>query len=77
VGLLLIKKSKMKKFLEKYVNNILLKMFASRKFWYTIVGILTSVLSEKFNLNADEVKGILLSISTLVLGQGIADIRKK
>ena len=67
----------MKKFLEKYVNNILLKMFASRKFWYTIVGILTSVLSEKFNLNPDEVKGILLSISTLVLGQGIADIRKK
>ena len=54
-----------------------MKMFSSRKFFYTIVGILTSVLSEKFGLNAEEVKGILLSISALVLGQGVADINKK
>ena len=67
----------MKKFLEKYVNGMLMKMFGSRKFWYTIVGILTSVLSEKFGLNAEEAKGILLSISALVMGQGIADINKK
>jgi len=67
----------MKKFLEKHLNGILLKMISSRKLWYTIVGILTSVLSEKFGLNEEEVKGILLSISTLVLGQGVADINKK
>jgi|TARA_R110002124_G_scaffold211084_1_gene377432 hypothetical protein len=66
----------MKKFLEKYVNGILMNMFSSRKFWYTVVGILTTVLSEKFGLDAEEVKGILLSISALVLGQGIADIKK-
>lgn len=67
----------MKKFLEKYVNGILMKMFSSRKFWYTVVGILTSVLSDKFGLNPEEVKNILLSISALVLGQGIADVAKK
>ena len=67
----------MKKFLEKYVNGILMNMFSSRKFWYTVVGILTTVLSEKFGLDAEEVKNILLSISALVLGQGIADVAKK
>ena len=66
----------MKKFLEKYLIGILMNMFSSRKFWYTVVGILTTVLSEKFGLDAEEVKGILLSISALVLGQGIADIKK-
>tara|TARA_R110001606_G_scaffold343916_1_gene492549 strand:+ start:273 stop:476 length:204 start_codon:yes stop_codon:yes gene_type:complete len=67
----------MKKFLEKYVNGILMSMFSSRKFWYTVVGILTTVLSEKFGLDPEEVKGILLSVSALVLGQGIADVAKK
>ena len=67
----------MKKFLEKYVNGILMKMFSSRKFWYTVIGVLTTLLSEKFGLNAEEVKNILLSISALVLGQGIADVAKK
>jgi len=67
----------MKKFIEKYVNEIILKMFGSRKFWYTVIGVLTTLLSEKFGLNAEEVKNILLSISALVLGQGIADVAKK
>tara|TARA_R100000963_G_C4574337_1_gene57957 strand:- start:49 stop:252 length:204 start_codon:yes stop_codon:yes gene_type:complete len=67
----------MKKFLEKYFNSLMLKMFGSRKFWYTCVGILTTVLSDKFGLNPDEVKNILLSISALVVGQGIADVAKK
>ena len=38
-----------------------MSMFSSRKFWYTVVGILTTVLSEKFGLDPEEVKGILLS----------------
>jgi len=67
----------MKKFLEKYVNDILMKMFGSRKFWYTVVGILTTVLSENFGLNPLEVKNILIGISSLVIGQGVADINKK
>jgi hypothetical protein len=67
----------MKKFIEKYVNEIILKMFGSRKFWYTVIGVLTTLLSEKFGLNAEEVKNVLISISALVLGQGIADVAKK
>ena len=67
----------MKKFIEKYVNEIILKMFGSRNFWYTVIGVLTTLLSEKFGLNPEEVKNILLSISALVLGQGIADVTKK
>ena len=67
----------MKKFIEKYVNEIILKMFGSRKFWYTVIGVLTTLLSEKFGLNAEEVKNVLISISALVLGQGIADVDKK
>ena len=67
----------MKKFLEKYLNGILLKMFGSRKFWYTVIGILTTVLSDTFGLNPEEVKNILIGISSLVIGQGIADVSKK
>ena len=67
----------MKKFIEKYVNEIILKMFGSRKFWYTVIGVLTTLLSEKFGLNAEEVENVLISISALVLGQGIADVAKK
>ena len=67
----------MKKFIEKYVNEIILQMFGSRKFWYTVIGVVTTLLSEKFGLNAEEVKNVLISISALVLGQGIADVAKK
>ena len=53
------------------------KMISSRKFLYTCIGVLTTLLSEKLGLNPEEVKNILISIATLVLGQGIADVAKK
>jgi hypothetical protein len=53
------------------------KMISSRKFLYTCIGILTTLLSDKLGLNPEEVKNILISIATLVLGQGIADVAKK
>mgnify|MGYP003144601398 CR=1 FL=1 len=40
------------------------------------LGILTTLLSEKFGLNPDELQGVLLSIGALILGQGFADIKK-
>jgi hypothetical protein len=52
-------------------------MISSRKFLYTCIGVLTTLLSEKLGLNPEEVKNILISIATLVLGQGIADVAKK
>jgi hypothetical protein len=53
------------------------KMISSRKFLYTCIGVLTTLLSEKLGLNPEEVKNILISIATLVLGQGIADVARK
>ena len=63
--------------MKKWFNDwIVSKMFSSRKFWYTVVGVLTTLLSEKLGLNPDEVKNVLMSIAALVLGQGIADAKK-
>ena len=62
------------KFLSKYLVGSMLK---SRKFWYTVIGILTTILSENLGLNPDEVNNILMSIGALVLGQGFADMNKK
>tara|TARA_R100000541_G_scaffold9480_3_gene17181 strand:- start:1991 stop:2188 length:198 start_codon:yes stop_codon:yes gene_type:complete len=64
----------MNKFLEKFLLG---KMLKSKKFWYTIVGIITTFLSDNFGLNPEEVNNILMSIAALVLGQGIADTKVK
>ena len=64
----------MNKFLNKYLIGSMLK---SRKFWWTVIGVLTTLLSEKLSLNPDEVRNILISIGALVLGQGFADQGKK
>ena len=63
----------MNKFLEKFLLG---KMLKSKKFWYTIVGIITNFLSDTFGLNPEELNNILMSIMALVLGQGIADTAK-
>lgn len=52
-------------------------MFNSKKFWYAVIGCLTTLLSEKFGLNPDEVNNILMSIAALIVGQGFADMNKK
>lgn len=57
-------------------NWLIKQMLSSKKFWYTVIGVLTTLLSEKLNLDAGEIQNILLSISALVLGQGIADTKK-
>ena len=62
------------KFLEKYLIG---KMIKSKKFWYTVIGVITTILSDSLGLNPDEVNNILMSIGALVLGQGFADMNKK
>jgi hypothetical protein len=61
-------------FLNKYLVGQMLK---SKKFWYTVIGVLTTLLSDAFGLNPEEVKNILISIGALVLGQGFSDAAKK
>jgi len=64
--------------LNKFLNKYLIgQMIKSKKFWYTVIGVLTTILSEQFNLNSEEVNAILMSIGALVLGQGFADMNKK
>jgi hypothetical protein len=64
----------MKKFLENFLIG---QMFKSKKFWYAVAGVLTTILSDTFGINAEEVNSILLSIGALILGQGFADMNKK
>ena len=61
-------------FLKTLIFN---KMIKSRKFWYTVIGCLTTLLSDSFGLNPEEVNNLLMSIAALVVGQGIADSGKK
>lgn len=61
-------------FLKTLIFN---KMIKSRKFWYTVIGCLTTLLSDSFGLNPEEVNNLLMSIAALVVGQGIADSAKK
>lgn len=52
-------------------------MVKSKKFWYTVIGCLTTLLSDSFGLNPEEVNNMLMSLAALVVGQGIADSGKK
>ena len=61
-----------------FLKNFLLgKMVKSKKFWYTVIGCLTTLLSDCFGLNPEEVNNMLMSLAALVVGQGIADSGKK
>ena len=61
-----------------FLKNFLLgKMVKSKKFWYTVIGVLTTLLSDSFGLNPEEVNNMLMSLAALVVGQGIADSGKK
>ena len=61
-----------------FLKNFLLgKMVKSKKFWYTVVGCLTTLLSDSFKLNPEEVNNMLMSLAALVIGQGISDSGKK
>jgi|TARA_R100001594_G_scaffold121554_1_gene157453 hypothetical protein len=64
----------MKDLLSKYLVG---QMFKSKKFWYTVIGVAATLLSDTLGLNPEEVKNILISIGALVLGQGFADAAKK
>tara|TARA_R100001244_G_scaffold130195_2_gene102126 strand:- start:55 stop:261 length:207 start_codon:yes stop_codon:yes gene_type:complete len=53
------------------------QMLNSKKFWYALIGVLTTLLSDTLGLNPEEVNNILMSIAALILGQGFADMNKK
>lgn len=52
-------------------------MVSSRKFLYTVVGIIVQLLSDKWGIDPATSQSILYSLIALVLGQGIADMNGK
>ena len=67
----------MKKLKNWFTGLFIKQIFTSKKFIYTLIGVLTTLLSKEFGLNPDEVSKILMSIAALVVGQGLSDITKK
>jgi hypothetical protein len=56
--------------------EMLKKIFDSKKFWYTIGAIFVPVAAVKLGLTEAEIEKVYYAILTLILGQGIADIKK-
>ena len=59
------------------IFQTLKKMFASKKFLYTVVGIIVQLLSDNWGIDPEVSQNILYSLVALVIGQGIADVAKK
>lgn len=55
---------------------MLKKMFNSKKFWYTVIGIFIPLLSDTLGLTPAEVEKFVYAIVALIIGQGIADSGK-
>ena len=55
---------------------MLKKIFDSKKCWYTIGAIFVPVAAVKLGLTEAEIEKVYYAILTLILGQGIADIKK-
>ena len=53
------------------------KALGSRKFLYTVVGVIVQLLSDNWGIDAATSQNILYGIIALVLGQGWADASKK
>jgi hypothetical protein len=53
------------------------KALGSRKFLYTVVGVIVQLLSDNWGIDAATSQNILYGIIALVLGQGWADAAKK
>ncbi len=59
-----------------FKNFILGQMLKSKKFWYTVVGVVVQLLSDNFGLDAAQTQSILYSVIALILGQGLSDLGK-
>jgi len=49
------------------------RALGSRKFLYTVVGVIVQLLSDQWGIDAATSQSILYGIIALVLGQGVAD----
>ena len=64
--------------MKSWITNLIIKgMFGSKKFIYGLIAVLTTIFSERLNLDATEVNNILMSIAALILGTSLADFGKE
>tara|TARA_R110000824_G_scaffold52721_1_gene146447 strand:+ start:800 stop:973 length:174 start_codon:yes stop_codon:yes gene_type:complete len=56
--------------------EMLKMMFNSKKFWYTVSAVFVPFAAVKLGLTNEEVEKVYYAILTLIVGQGIADIKK-
>ena len=59
------------------MKKLLLKILMSKKFIYTIVGVIVTLLHEKFGIDPAMAQQIAYGIIALVIGQGMADFGKE
>jgi len=55
---------------------ILKQIFGSKKFWYTVASIVVPLISTHLGVDEGTATNMFYAFLTLVLGQGIADIKK-
>ena len=64
--------------IKEWLENLVIgKILKSKKFWYTVVGIVVTFLHDTFGLDPAQTENIIYSIIALILGQGIADFGKE
>jgi len=63
----------MKKFLSKFLIG---QMFKSKKFWYAISSVLVPALVTYLGVEVETAEKLFQALLVLILGQGIADIKK-
>ncbi len=52
------------------------QMFSSKKFWYAIGSIVIPAIVTYLGVSAETAQEIFYAALTLIIGQGIADIKK-
>ena len=56
---------------------IISQMLSSKKFWYTIAGIVVPLIVRYLGVDEETATNVFYAAIALVLGQGIADSGKK
>ena len=57
-------------------NWLIKQMFSSKKFWYAIGSVVIPAIVSYLGVSADTAQEIFYAALTLIIGQGIADIKK-
>ena len=63
----------MKKFLEKYLIG---QMIKSKKFWYAVSSVVVPAIVTYLGVSVETATQVFQALLVLILGQGIADIKK-